>query len=415
MKKLFALGSVLLTSVFMAGSLYAYNYSHDPSFARMMARAATIDAPDAVYYNAVGLVKMDDGMYIEIGNQMGAKRYMHKFIAANYHDATPSYIMPNLALVWKKDKAAIFLEMHIPAGGGTLMYRNIFGIGTLLTEVAGLGLPLLPSKLKASSFWIQGSMGGSFAFTEWLAVTGCVKYSMYSYEMAVGYVGLGTISKEKTSAGAFSGAGGIMITPMKELSITALYSTEVIARGTTRDLKTHYSHIDEARLPDYLLIGINIKPTETLSIQASYQLNFSNQKNYGASTPTASLVRDFAYAGVGLTTSTLITGGNTQDYKGRMNHKVGLGGELKVHKMLMLSLGLSYETQDCYPRAQIPFDPELKNIGVGLGMKIMPTDNFSIQIGGAKYTYFTDHMMLGLVKMNKSVWQGAISLTAKVM
>ncbi len=423
MKKLLGvLGAILFASTLIVGDLFAYNYSHDTSFTRMMARSATIDAPDAVYYNAVGLVKMKDGMYIDIGNQMGAKKYMHKFILSNFEDKTPSFIMPNLALVWKKDKAAIFLEMHIPAGGGALNVTGKTGIYTLMTQPATRGLPLLPTKLKASSFWIQGSMGGSFAFTDWLAITGSVKFSMYTYEMALGYMGAGTISKTKTSAKGFSGQGGIMLTPIKELAITALYSTEVIARGKTTDMKTHYSHIDEARLPDYLLIGINVKPTEKVSIQASYQLNFSNEKDYGTENiidlTDGSALRDFAYGGYeyGLRTGIeRVIGGNVQDYKYRLSHKMGLGGEFQVHEMLIFSLGASCETQDVYPRAQNPFDPSLVNIGVGLGLKIMPTENFSIQLAGAKYTYITDWAMYNMIKLNKSVWSAGIGLTAKVM
>lgn len=417
MKKLMLLvGAILFASTLMVGDLFAYNYQYDTSFTRMQARAATTDAPDAVYYNAVGTVKMVDGLYLDLGNQMGAKRYSHRILFANYHDATPSFIMPNLALVWKKDRGAIFAEMHIPAGGGTLEYKKSTGIWTLLTEVpAGT---LLPNKLKGTSFWIQGSVGGAFSFTDWLAVTASVKYAQYSYELAVGYIGLGNISKNKTSAGGFGGQGGIMITPMKELAITALYSTQVIARGTTRDLKTHYSRIDEARLPDYLLIGINVKPTETLSLQASYQLTFSQQRNFGSSYAvdlvTGTLLNEFSYSY--LTSSLAVaTGGNIQDYKMKMAHKVAVGGELLVHKMLALSLGASFESQDTHPRVQVPFDPGLANIGVGLGMKIIATDRFSIQLGAARYFYFTEKMMFGLVKMNKEVWSFGIGLTGKII
>ncbi|HOD15913.1 MAG TPA: hypothetical protein PLA65_17110 [Spirochaetota bacterium] len=421
MKKLMLLvGAILFASTLMVGDLFAYNYQYDTSFTRMQARAATTDAPDAVYYNAVGTVKMVDGLYLDLGNQLGAKRYSHKILFANYHDATPSFIMPNLALVWKKDKGSIFAEMHIPAGGGTLEYKKSTGIWSLMTEVAGLGLPIMPNKLKGTSFWIQGSVGGAFAFTDWLAVTASVKYAQYSYELAVGYIGLGNISKNKTSAGGFGGQGGIMITPMKELAITALYSTQIIARGTTRDLKTHYSYIDEARLPDYLLIGINVKPTETLSIQASYQLTFSQQRNYGSSyawdMAAGTLLHEFSYSYMmNILAPTTALGGNIQDYKMKMAHKVALGGEMLVHKMLALSIGASFESQDTHPRVQVPFDPGLANIGVGLGMKIIATDRFSIQLGAARYFYFTEKMMFGLIKMNKEVWSFGIGLTGKII
>jgi len=239
-------------------------------------------------------------------------------------------------------------------------------------------------------------------------------------KIAIGYINLGNISKTKTAAGGFGGQGGIMITPVKQFNFTALYSTEIIARGTTRDLKTHYSHIDEARLPDYLLIGINLKPTDTLSIQASYQLTFSQQRNFGSSYAydfvAGKIVNNFVY-------SSLLgeAGGNIQDYKMKMAHKVCLGGELQVHKMLALSIGGSFESQDTHPRAQVPFDPGLANVGVGLGMKITPIERFSIQLGAAKYFYFTEKMIYNealnftAIKMNKSVWSFGIGLTGKII
>jgi len=419
MKKLMLLvGAILFASTLMVGDLFAYNYQYDASFTRMHARAATTDAPDAAYYNAAGLVKLQDGLYLDLGNVMGTKRYSHKMVFANYHDASPTWIMPHLALVYKKDKGSVFAELHIPAGGGTIMYRNIYGIYSLMTEVAGLGLPILPSKLKAYSSWIQGTIGGSYALTDWLAVTASVKYAQYTYEMAIGYVGLGTISKTKTSAGGFGGQAGLMISPIKQLDITAMYSTQIIARGTTRDMKTHYSHIDEARLPDYLLIGINVKPVENVSIQASYQLTFSQQRNYGSSyvydALAGQILNDFSYSYM-TSTGAFATGGNAQDYKMKMSHKVALGGEFQVHKMVAVSLGGSYESQDTHPRAQVPFDPGLSNIGVGLGLKITPIERFSIQIGGSRYFYISEKMMFGLIKMNKELWSGAIALTGKII
>lgn len=417
------LGAILFVSAFVAGDLFAYNYSHSTSFTRTQARAATISSVDSVYYNPVGLVKMENGMYLDLGNQMGAKRYMHKFLFGNYHDATPSFIMPNLGLAWKNDRGAIFLSVYVPAGGGTVNYVNKFGIGTLRLESSVASLPILPSKVKAKSFWIQSAVGGAFSFTDWLAVTAGVKFSMYNGEMAIGYVGLGTVQKEVTTANGFSGFGGIMLTPVKEVSITALYSSKVIARGKTIDKKLHYSRIAEERLPDYVLVGLNVKPTDKIELQAQWQMNFVGQHNY-ATTKTPDLVNnvmvnEFAYAynvpNVLAGTITRSLGGNIENYKYRHDHKIGLGAEFTLHKMFLASLGVSYGTQEKYPRAQVPFDPNLRNIGVGLGFKIIPTEKFSIELGGAKYTYFTDHMAFGLIKLNKTVWSFGIGLTAKVM
>ncbi len=425
MKKLFVvLGAILFASTFIVGDLFAYTYSHSTGFTRTMARAATISSPDSVYYNPVGLVKIKDGLYLDLGNQAGMKRYEHRIIgAANYHDATPSFTIPNLSLSYKNGKGAIFLAVCIPAGGGTVNYKKNMGIIT--SSLSGFLPSRFPpaQKINATNLWIQGSVGGAFALTEWLAVTAGMKYSMFSYEVSMGYNGFGTAYKSKTSANGFSGFGGIMITPMEKINFTVLYSSMVIARGKKTDLKLHYSEIAEERLPDYLLLGLNFKPNDAIEIQAQYQMNFSGQRNYGSTSTqqigTLSVLRDFVYGGYSYDavagTITTKLGGNVQDYKKRLQHKVGLGLESKVHEMLILSCGVSYESQESYPAAQNPLDPDLKNIGVGIGGKLIVNEQLTLELAGARYFYITDHTRFGLIKMNKSVTSFGLGLTAKLM
>jgi len=417
MKKLLVmLGAIMFASAFIVGDLFAYTYSHSTSFTRTMSRAATISSPDSVYYNPVGLVKMKDGLYLDLGNQAGMKRYEHRLVWANYHDATPSFTIPNLALAYKNGRGAIFAAVYIPAGGGSVKYKSNSGIFTgALSGMMPYALP--PNYIKATNFWIQGAAGGAFALTDWLALTAGLKYSMISYEVSMGYWGA-CVMKQKTAANGFSGFAGIMITPMEKINITALYSTQVIARGKTTDLKWHYSQIAEERLPDYLLIGINIKPVDAIEIQASYQLNFSQQRNYGTTSTinlaTGAALHEFGYAGYD-TAGNVLLGGNTQNYKGKLQHKVGLGIESKVHEMLILSCGVSYESQEIYPRVQNPLDPDLQNIGVGIGGKLIINEQISLELAGARYFYFTDRAMYNLIKMNKSVTSFGLGLTAKLM
>lgn len=417
-KTLVVLGAILFASAFIVGDLYAYTYSHSTSFTRTMARAATVSTPDSVYYNPVGLAKIKDGLYLDLGNQPGMKRYEHRLVWANYHDATPSFTIPNFALAYKNGRGAIFAAMYIPAGGGSVNYKKNMGILTgSLSGMMPAGFPP-PQKIKATNFWIQGAVGGAFSLTDWLAVTAGMKYSQFSYEVQMGYYGTGSVMKQKTAANGFSGFGGIMITPMEKINFTVLYSSQVIARGKTTDMKLHYSQIAEERLPDYLLVGINVKPADPVEIQFSYQLNFSQQRNYGTTNTinlaTGAALHEFGYAGYD-SLGNAILGGNTQNYKGKLQHKLGLGIESRVHEMLLLSAGVSYETQEIYPRVQNPLDPDLVNIGVGIGGKLIINEQISLEIGGARYFYFTDRAMYGLIKMNKSVTSFGAGLTAKIL
>ncbi len=192
-----------------------------------------------------------------------------------------------------------------------------------------LGVPAVPQYIKATSFWIQGSAGGSFAITDWMALTAGMKVSNYMSNMSMGLDDVGTFASQKSSAYGFSGFAGILITPMEMLNITVLYSSKVIARGKMIDLKTHYSQIDEQRLPDYLLMGINVKPIESVEIQFSYQMNFTQEIDWASdNTPS----KDIAFASL-----TNTTGGSVENNKGRLQHKVGLGAEFQVHKMILIS------------------------------------------------------------------------------
>lgn len=415
-KPLIMAGSLLFVSLSFTTSLFAYTYSHSTSYTRTMARAATISSPDSVYYNPVGLVKLKDGLYLDLGNQGGMKLYEHRLVWANYHDATPSYTIPNLAVVGKIGRSAIFAAVYIPAGGGSVKYRSNTGIFTgALSGMMPYALP--PQYIKATNFWIQGAAGGAFSFTDWLAVTAGMKYSMFSYEVSMGYYGA-CVVKQKTAADGFSGFIGIMITPMDRIRFTALYSSQVIARGRTTDKKWHYSYVAEERLPDYLLAGINLRPVDALEIQASYQLNFSQQRNYGTTNTinlaTGAALHEIGFAGYDLAGNAML-GGNTQNYKGRLQHKIGLGFEGRVHERLILSCGVSYETQEIYLRVQNPLDPDLRSIGVGAGGKLIISRQVSLEIGAARYFYFTERAMYNLIKMNKSVTSFGIGLTAKLM
>jgi len=83
--------------------------------------------------------------------------------------------------------------------------------------------------------------------------------------------------------------------------------------------------------------------------------------------------------------------------------------------MLILSCGVSYETQEIYLRVQNPLDPDLRNIGVGIGGKLIVSRQVSLEIGAARYFYFTDRAMYNLIKMNKSVTSFGFGLTAKLI
>lgn len=422
-KLLLLLGTLFMVSGMAAGDLFAYNYINSTSFVRMPARAATISTPDAMYYNPVGLVKIADGFYTEIGNNFVVKKYEHDFLFANYRDTTPVLFNMFGGILYKNGRGALFICNHVPEGGGMSDYKDRFALATAAFDpyvAASFGLlgigSLAPNYIHAYKFWVQISLGGAYALTDWLALTAGINANIYYYDASFGFRGAGSVINTTTRCNGWSGWAGFMVTPHKAVNFTVKYTLEAICPGKITDKKYHFSKITEARLPAYLLFGLNVKPAEWVELQASYQLTFTEQKNYASSN---TYPREFAFAdprfGANPLTAGAVFGGNTVDYKGKLTHAIGLGAEFKVHERLLLSCGVGYENAWLHPRAQNPYDPKLASVVAGAGMRAQVTHQMSVDIGVLKNTYFSDTMQYGLIEMKKDVWVFSIDLSTKWM
>ena len=418
-KMLLMLGAILFASAIITSQVFAYNYINSSQFVRMPARNATISTPDSVYYNPVGLVKLPDGFYTEIGNGFIFKNYSHEYGKASYTDNTTVLFAMYGGLIYKNSKGALFISNWIPEGGGMSDYRNPYGIQTInALQGTGLYSALTPSYIHAYKFWITIATGGSYALADWLAITAGLRTNIHFYEAVIGFMKLGSVNKETTRATGVSGWAGLMITPIKEVNITAMYASECIARGKTTDKKMHHSTIDEARLPAYVALGLNVKPHEKVEVQVAYQVSFTEQKNYANSRisyfpTTGQLGREFSFNYANQFTPSL--GTNIQDYKGKLTHSIGIGAEFRATDKLLLSCGVGYENAWLNPRVQNPLEPKLASIAVGAGFRYQATDTMNVDIGATKGTYFKDKMMYGLIKMKKDVWVLSIDLSTKWM
>ena len=100
--------------------------------------------------------------------------------------------------------------------------------------------------------------------------------------------------------------------------------------------------------------------------------------------------------------------------KYKNKHSVGLGLEAEVSN-LTPSVGVSYSTQEKYPRAQNPLDPDLGRVGIGAGLKLRASDSVSIETGSATYIFITDRMLFKSIKMNKTAWTWGVGVTLKAL
>ena len=253
--------------------------------------------------------------------------------------------------------------------------------------------------VKASRYWLQGRVGGSFALHKMFAVTGGISCSYFEGERSAGMLDWGSIDKIEKSAVGWSGFFGIMLGEPERVMLAVLYSTQVIARGTEKNVKYNYTRIMERRLPDYLLIGLSWPTSDKTAVLLSYRVDFSGERNYGARNL---LTRDHelgfldwlmvARSATAWSAFPLIASGNAQNYKHRDRHSFGAGIEIPI-KGPDRQPGLSYASQEKYPRAQNALDPDLQRVGIGAGVRVHASSSIVVDTGTAYYFYITDRML----------------------
>lgn len=424
-----------------AGPLAAGEFSPSASYLRMQSMAIVPNSIDAAYYNPAGLAGLDNGLYFDLGYQVMAKTVKHEMARMGGEDTEPSLFIPQFAAAFKKGSGAFFLSLCMPEGVERAYYNRPKGGMPLVSYFsldldpvqmatlrgAGLTVPLGSMELpmitwvKANRYWLQGRIGGSFSLHELFAVTGGVSCSYFEGDHSAGVLNWGSVDKIEKVAVGWSGFFGIMLGKPEGAMLAVLYSTQVIARGTEKNVKYNYTRVMEERLPDYLLIGLNWPTSDKTAVRLSYRVDFSGERNFG----TRNLLtrsHELGYldwlmvarSAAAWSAFPLIATGNAQNYKHRVRHSFGAGIEFPI-KGIIASAGLSYSSQEKYPRAQNPLDPDLQRVGIGAGVRINASKSIVVDTGTAYYFYITDRMLYNSIRMERGAWMMGLSVTVKAM
>ena len=155
---------------------------------RMPARNAATDAADIVVYNPAGLVRLADGFHLDIGNQSLMRKPRHAYALGEFdrsfgQDGLDPFL-PNLSAAYTKGRWAAYGGVYVSGGGAVADYPDGSLSLDLITAMV-LAAPGFPADvyqgaqdqyLKASSYYLTGTLGGAFALTDTLSASAGVRY-----------------------------------------------------------------------------------------------------------------------------------------------------------------------------------------------------------------------------------------------
>ncbi len=367
-------------------------------YARFPAKATEHKKPDAMFHNPAGTAFLKNGLYVGAGNQFLYKKYSNEFNGETYESDVPTWLYPDLTLVWKKDRTALFAGFTVAAGGGKLEYDegNAMTIGALSKVNPALGT--LGHSLDVYSVLYDNTVGIAHQFWEdRLSIAAAVRILYGSRDIKITlddtpaaplqpYIGTSkTLADTEASGFGTGGVFSIHFKPIDTVDIAATYHTESIvdyeykkADGVGAALLGaedggHFSYV----LPAFLSVGVGWQVIPQLYLAAGMEYYFND-------------LADYAYDDA---------------------WSIVFGAEYQFNKMLAVSLGGFYT--DIGSRKKEGgndfTNPYLDSFTYCGGFELTFFDDLVIDIGGFYVQYFGEHYQG--VKLEKKIFEGAISVT----
>ena len=173
MKKLFVflciagLIAASASPLFAGGIENKHNWSAE--WVRSLNRNAATDSADAVVYNPAGVMKMDNGFYLNASGQYALKDYSNTYLGIEYNTDEPDFV-PSLFALYKQDKWAAYGAVTVVVAGGKVDYENgdatTLGLASNIITIfnsmsAGSFAGILDQRLEGKSYFIGYTIGGA--------------------------------------------------------------------------------------------------------------------------------------------------------------------------------------------------------------------------------------------------------------
>jgi long-chain fatty acid transport protein len=300
---------VLTTSPLMAGGITnKQNFSTE--YLRTSSRNSAIDSADAAVFNPAGVMKMEEGLYVNAGAFYAFKDYWNTSGGVEYNSDEPS-IVPYLIGLYKKDKWAVFGAFTVPAGGGKVIYDSgnattlgygaqlMAGVNYMLTLPPSLGGMSMPAanyydsirrqNLEAESIYYGYTLGGAYEFNDVFSIALGARFINATKEAQASMTitpsplspGYGMLPDQtfnidyEQEADGLGGFIGLSITPQGPFNIGIRYETK-----TSLDFETSVNRDDTGMLtngaketedlPGLIGLGIGYRVNPALKIDTSF-------------------------------------------------------------------------------------------------------------------------------------------------
>ena len=311
---------------------------------RMPARNAASDSADIVVYNPAALVRLGEGFHFNLGNQSLLRKPSHTYDMGfgsgerTFNQEGIDAFLPNFYAAYTKDKWALYGGIYISGGGAVANYPH-GSITTDLISMFVMGFPVLDDNgqptglfygdlyqgtkdqyLKASSYYLTGTLGGAYAISDALSASLGLRYIRAVNKTKLGMTladspwaypdqPLAFDTEDKASGLGF--VLGLNYAASPKLDLAAHYESKV-----KLDFKTTVNKDDiglatdgaksRRDLPAILYLGAGYRWNDKLQMLVDFNYYFQSAANWGATEVNgmekkwADVAGDCYAAGIGL-------------------------------------------------------------------------------------------------------------------
>lgn len=286
---------------------------------RMPARNAASDSADIVVYNPAALVRLGEGFHFNLGNQSLLRKPSHTYdfgLGAGERTFSQDGIdafLPNFYAAYTKDKWAVYGGLYISGGGAVADYPQ-GSIATDLVSMMVLASPVLDEfgqptgynygdiyqgtkeqYLKASSYYLTGTLGGAYAFSDALSASLGLRYISAVNKTKMGMTladsplsypdqPLAFATKDKASGMGF--VLGLNYAASPKLDLAAHYESKVKLEFATSVSKDDFAMATDGSksrrdLPAVLYIGAGYRWNDKLQMLVDFNYYFQSAANWG--------------------------------------------------------------------------------------------------------------------------------------